>query len=46
MIVIAGALAVTLSCLILPFISGFVAVATTQSLAGIAGAIFRARWLP
>ncbi|UPG74573.1 MFS transporter (plasmid) [Roseomonas gilardii subsp. gilardii] len=39
-IVIIAALAVTLSCLALPFISGFYAVAVTQSLAGIAGAIF------
>ncbi|TNC16196.1 MFS transporter [Methylobacterium terricola] len=39
-IVIAAALAVTLSCLVLPFISNFYAVAATQSLAGIAGAIF------
>ena len=39
-IVIAAALAVTLSCLALPFISNFYAVAATQSLAGIAGAVF------
>jgi MFS family permease len=39
-IVIAAALAVTLSCLALPFITSFHAVAATQSLAGIAGAIF------
>ncbi|MCR0984936.1 MFS transporter [Roseomonas populi] len=39
-VVIAAALAVTLSCVVLPFISGFYAVAATQSLAGIAGAIF------
>ena len=39
-IVIAGALAVTASCLTLPFISGFAMVAATQSVAGIAGAIF------
>ena len=39
-IVIAGALAVTLSCLVLPFISNFYLVAATQSVAGIAGAIF------
>ncbi len=39
-IVIAGALAVTASCLALPFISNFYAVAATQSIAGIAGAIF------
>lgn len=39
-IVIAGALAVTLSCLVLPFISNIYLVAATQSVAGIAGAIF------
>ena len=39
-IIVAGAVAVTLSCLALPFISNFYAVAATQSLAGIAGAIF------
>ncbi|WP_069882903.1 MFS transporter [Bosea sp. BIWAKO-01] len=39
-IVIAGALAVTLSCLALPFIGNFYLVAATQSIAGIAGAIF------
>jgi MFS family permease len=39
-IVVAGALAVTASCLILPFIENFYAVAATQSVAGIAGAIF------
>ena len=39
-IVIAGAVAVTLSCLSLPFISNFYLVAATQSVAGIAGAIF------
>lgn len=39
-IVIAGAVAVTLSCLALPFISNFYVVAATQSVAGIAGAIF------
>ena len=39
-VVVAAALAVTLSCLALPFISNFYAVAATQSLAGIAGAIF------
>ena len=39
-VVIAGALAVTASCLALPFISNFYAVAATQSIAGIAGAIF------
>lgn len=39
-VVIAGAVAVTLSCLALPFLGGFAAVAATQSVAGIAGAIF------
>ena len=39
-IVIAGALAVTLSCLSLPFLSNFYAIAATQSIAGIAGAVF------
>lgn len=39
-IVIAGALAVTLSCLTLPFIGNFYLVAATQSIAGIAGAVF------
>ncbi len=39
-IVIAGALAVTLSCLALPFIGNFYAVAATQSIAAIAGAVF------
>ncbi|MEA1835034.1 MFS transporter [Methylobacterium durans] len=39
-IVIAAAVAVTLSCLILPFVSNFYLVAATQSLAGIAGAVF------
>jgi len=39
-VVIAAALAVTLSCLALPFIGNFYAVAATQSLAGIAGAVF------
>jgi MFS family permease len=39
-IVIAGAVAVTLSCLALPFVSNFALVAATQSVAGIAGAIF------
>ena len=39
-IVIAGALAVTASCLALPFISNFYLVSATQSVAGIAGAIF------
>jgi MFS family permease len=39
-IVIAGALAVTGSCLLLPFVSNFYVVAATQSLAGIAGAVF------
>ena len=40
LVVIAAAVAVTLSCLVLPFITDFFAVAATQSLAGIAGAIF------
>lgn len=40
LVVITGALAVTLSCLTLPFISNFYLVAATQSIAGIAGAIF------
>ena len=39
-IVIAGAIAVTASCIVLPFISNFALVAATQSVAGIAGAIF------
>ncbi|MEP9351990.1 MFS transporter [Xanthobacter sp. KR7-65] len=39
-IVIAAALAVTLSCLALPFTSNFYVVAATQSLAAVAGAIF------
>ena len=39
-IVIAAAVAVTASCVVLPFIGNFYAVAATQSLAGIAGAIF------
>jgi MFS family permease len=39
-IVIAGAVAVTASCLVLPFISNFYLVTATQSIAGIAGAIF------
>ena len=39
-IVIAGAVAVTLSCLVLPLVSNFAVVAATQSIAGIAGAIF------
>lgn len=39
-IVIAGALAVTASCLALPWISNFYLVTATQSVAGIAGAIF------
>ncbi len=38
-IVIAAAVAVTVSCVVLPFIGNFYAVAATQSLAGIAGAI-------
>ena len=39
-VVIAGALAVTASCLALPFISSFALVTATQSVAGVAGAIF------
>lgn len=39
-IVIAAAVAVTLSCLTLPFVTNLYLVAATQSLAGIAGAIF------
>lgn len=39
-IVVAAALAVTLSCLTLPFITGFAAVAATQSVAAVAGAVF------
>lgn len=39
-VVIAAAVAVTLSCLALPFVSNFYLVSATQSLAGIAGAIF------
>ncbi|MBO1021954.1 MFS transporter [Methylobacterium sp. SD274] len=39
-IVIAGALAVTASCLLLPFVTNFYLVAATQSVAGIAGAVF------
>ena len=39
-IVIAGALAVTLSCVVLPFIGIFWLVVGTQSIAAIAGAIF------
>ncbi|MFT8243235.1 MFS transporter [Roseomonas sp. BN140053] len=39
-IVIAAALAVTASCLALPFISDFTAVAATQSVAAVAGAVF------
>ena len=39
-IIILGALAVTASCLTLPFVSNFTIVAATQSVAGIAGAIF------
>lgn len=40
MIVIAGAAAVTASCLILPLLDNFYLVAATQSVAGIAGAVF------
>ncbi len=39
-VVILAALAVTLACLTLPFIDGFAVVAATQSLAGVAGAVF------
>ncbi|TPG46382.1 MFS transporter [Roseomonas nepalensis] len=39
-VVIGAALMVTASCLLLPFLSSFLAVAATQSLAGIAGAVF------
>lgn len=39
-IVIAAAVAVTLSCVVLPFIGNFYLVVGTQSLAAIAGAIF------
>ncbi|MDB5511763.1 MAG: transporter [Enterovirga sp.] len=39
-VVIAAAVAVTLSCLVLPWISNFYLVTATQSLAGVAGAIF------
>jgi MFS family permease len=39
-VIVAAALAVTLSCLALPFIGGFAAVAATQSVAAVAGAIF------
>ena len=39
-VVIAAALAVTASCLALPFIGNFYLVAATQSVAGVAGAIF------
>jgi MFS family permease len=40
MVVIAAAVAVTLSCLALPWLSNFYLVAATQSVAHIAGAIF------
>ena len=39
-VVIAAAVAVTASCLALPFIGNFYLVAATQSVAGVAGAIF------
>jgi MFS family permease len=39
-VVIGGAIAVTASCLVLPFISNFYAVTATQSLAHVAGTIF------
>lgn len=41
-IVIAEAVAMTLSCPVLPFISNFYLVAVTQSIAGVAEAIFSA----
>lgn len=39
-VIIAAAVAVTLSCVVLPFITDFRAVAATQSLAAIAGTVF------
>jgi len=39
-VVIGGAIAVTASCLILPFIANFYLVTATQSIAGVAGTIF------
>ncbi len=39
-IVVAAAIAVTLSCVVLPFISDFYVVVGTQSVAAIAGAVF------
>jgi MFS family permease len=39
-VVVAAAVAVTLSCVALPFVQGFALVAATQSLAGVAGAVF------
>ncbi len=39
-IIVAGAIAVTASCLVLPLLSNFYAVAATQSLAAVAGAAF------
>lgn len=39
-VVITAAVAVTLSCIVLPFITDFRAVAATQSLAAIAGTVF------
>ncbi|MCJ2122281.1 MFS transporter [Methylobacterium sp. J-077] len=39
-VVIGGAIAVTVSCLILPFISNFYLVTATQSIAHVAGTIF------
>ncbi len=39
-VIVAAAVAVTLSCVALPFIDGFAAVAATQSVAAVAGAIF------
>lgn len=40
LVVLTAAAAVTLSCVLLPFVSGFALVAITQSLAGAAGAVF------
>ncbi|MBW6396418.1 MFS transporter [Roseomonas sp. HJA6] len=39
-VVIAAAVAVTLACVTLPFIGNFYVIAATQSLAGVAGAVF------
>ena len=43
-VVIGGAIAVTASCLVLPFIANFYLVTATQSIAHVAGAIFPRRW--